>query len=116
MDTNVNTSGDVHGGEAVYDAHVPYTENVPLVFPDFTLTFLGIHDIVLDNGATLSLQTYDYRIEDNDKEQQVLKIGNGQLPNPPRDFSVGNKIFTLWTGVGPDGKLLDRGTLIVERK
>jgi len=113
---DVNTPGNVHGSEASYGAPLDYKENVPVIFADFSLTFLGAHDVVLEDGQIVSLQTNDYMIEDHSKKQQVLKIGNGQLPNPPTDFSVGDKHFTVWTGVGPDGALLAGETLIVKQK
>ncbi len=97
-----------------YDAVLSYKENSPITFPDFTLTYLGNHPVVTAKGLTVSLQTSDFSIETSDGAVQVEKIGNGQMPNLPRAFSVGDKYFTLWSGIGPDGvSRLALGELVV---
>ncbi len=111
MNTNIEPIANIF----TYGVEVDYKQSEPLAFKDFVLTFQGIFDITADNGAIISLQSNNFLIVDNNKSEQILKIGNGQLPNRPRSFLFGGNNFTLWTYKGPNNIMLKNGTLMVTK-
>ena len=109
-DSPVNNEASI----AAYNATVPYQKDVELTFIDFDIIFLGIHDVATDEGAIISLQTTDFKVTSKHPlTEQILKIGIGQLPNPPKAFSIGEKKFTIYTYAGPDGKKLPYQNLLI---
>ncbi len=94
-----------------YNFPVSYEKGQPIKFKDFTLTSLGRFGIVSEGGEVASVQTDDYIITDLQGKEERLKIGNGQLPNPPYEFVVGSTTFTLWTYKDKQGVKLESGKL-----
>ena len=111
MNNNIDNRVDTFS----YGVEVHYKQNEPLTFKDFALTFQGVFDVTADDGTIISLQTNNFLIVDKNQNEQILKIGNGQLPNRPRPFLVGGNNYTLWTFEGPNNIRLEKGTLMVTK-
>lgn len=99
-----------------YGVEVAYRKGEPFTISDFTLIFQGTFGVTTEEGLIVSLQTDNFLVIETDKKIQVLKIGNGQLPNPPRSFSANGSNFILWTYEAPDKSTLKRSTLIITKK
>ncbi len=112
----INTNIDPAANTFAYGVEVDYKQNESVKFQDFMLTFKSVLDVTADDGTIISLQTNNFLIVDNNQKELLLKIGNGQLPNPPSSFEVDNNNFTLWTYKGPEDNTLKNSTLIVTKE
>lgn len=72
---------------------------------------------IINTNIDPAANTFAYGVEVDYKQKELLlKIGNGQLPNPPSSFEVDNNNFTLWTYKGPEDNTLKNSTLMVTKE
>ncbi len=70
---------------AAYDVPVHFRENVPINFPDFTLTFLGMRDSTM-NGEPITIPTFQIASMGGMKEIEPEPSSAGLMPVP--NFSI----------------------------
>jgi hypothetical protein len=87
-----------------YDTPVSYSQDKPLSFSDFELTY----------KAAKVGQDSIFMVLPKSGDSQELNIPSGQLAPQPKSFKVNNKNFTLYTHMTPDKILLDRNMLMIK--
>jgi hypothetical protein len=98
-----------------YDRAIPFSFQVPMKYPDFTLTFNGTEVSSSTIGADTT-GTHHFVITDSSGATQKVDITFGKLPPQPTDFTVGGKTYTIATFMLPDGTQLPESTFVVLKK
>lgn len=90
-----------------YGEPITFEVGEPLVFRDFSLTYLGEESSQGHSGKSTALFTRrNFRIQEKSGQDQTLSVLCGQLPPQPVLFHMGQKAFTLLTYQMPYGERL----------
>lgn len=97
-----------------YHSKISYQANVTLLFADFSLTYLGINNVLTTDGRTVTLQTKDFLVVDENNQEIIVKIGPSQLPaKRPTDFTVNRYKYTIWTHTAPNESISNDLELVI---